>query len=197
MVAGGGGGGAQGAVAPPPPHPHFPLSLFFFFACDFRSQSCASMIIIPLPNYNDFATTFSGLEKMWMCRSPLGHVHVAWFWDYLGLIVWTMSGKAVGLNKKKYYKYTITDCRHVRRGCQGAQSFSNIPLFVLMLLLLLLACLSETLIMCDDTPTPCLGNWLTFFEKNTSFGVPPPPPPFSGLVRHHGLGQIVKHLPWR
>ena len=42
----------------------------------------------------------------------------------------------------------------------------------------LLACLSERLVMYQDSPTPCLGNWPSNFdEEKKSVGVPPSPPP--------------------
>ena len=38
-----------------------------------------------------------------MARGGSALGHIAWFWDYLGLIVWTMPGKAVNISKL-YYK---------------------------------------------------------------------------------------------
>ena len=66
-----------------------------------------------------------------------------------------------------------------------------------------LACLSDRLVMYEDsqdTPTPCLGNWLNFFSsffKQMSENTPP-----SDLFRGwcgiaYGLHPIVKQLPWK
>ena len=62
------------------------------------------------------------------------------------------------------------------------------------LFVFLLACLSERSVMYEDTPTPCLGNWLHFFffeEREFFFvRVPLPATTFSGLVQHHPIGDF-------
>ena len=58
----GGGGGVGGNC----------LHYDFFLACQLRGQSCTLMILIPLPHYNNFATTFLRKEKTcaWTPSNP-------------------------------------------------------------------------------------------------------------------------------
>ena len=65
------------------------------------------MCIFILLKANSKSIYSTVISKLRMARGASDLGHIAWFWDYLGLIVWTMPGKAVNISIVKPFKMSV------------------------------------------------------------------------------------------